>query len=176
MVEGHTTEGRKTNQTAGVTLRPVRQEDAGFLYALYCSTRAEEIAGWGLAAPQQEMFLKLQFQGQQRHFEVQSPNVDYNVIEQDGRPIGQLVVIRTAREIRLADISLLPEHRGTGLGTALIEDLFAEARESHRPVTLHVEKYNRAARLYERLGFTTIADTGFHFQMEWRPEKERTKA
>jgi ribosomal protein S18 acetylase RimI-like enzyme len=168
-------EERERGQTAGVTIRPVRQEDAGFLYALYCSTRAEEIAGWGLAPPQQEMFLKLQFQGQQRHFEVQSPNVDYKVIEHDDRAIGQLVVIRTDREIRLADISLLPEHRATGLGTALIEGLFDEARESHRPVTLHVEKHNRAARLYERLGFKTIADTGFHYQMEWRPDGERTE-
>jgi ribosomal protein S18 acetylase RimI-like enzyme len=166
---------RETVPAAGVTLRPARAGDEPFLYALYCSTRAEEVAAWGLPAAQRETFLQMQFKGQQRHYEVQSPNVDYNVVEQDGSPIGQLVIIRTGREIRLADISLLPEHRGTGIGTALIGDLFAEARSSHKPVSLHVGKSNRAARLYERLGFMTIADKGFHLLMEWRPERGKER-
>ena len=158
------------NENARVRLRPVRPEDEPFLYALYSSTRKEEIAAFGWNEAQQQVFLDLQFRGQQRHFQAQALEVDYRVIEQDGSPVGQLVVIRSEREIRLADISLLPEYRGGGIGTALIKDLFAEAKEARKPVTLHVEKLNRAARLYERLGFATTGDTGLHFKMEWRAE------
>ena len=36
-------------------------------------------------------------------------------------------------EIRLVDIALLPEHRGAGIGTALMRDLLAEAEQEASP-------------------------------------------
>jgi ribosomal protein S18 acetylase RimI-like enzyme len=158
-------------KSARITLRAAQPEDEPFLYELYSSTRQEEISAWGFAPAQQETFLQLQFRGQQSHFRMQALDVDYRIILLDDRAIGQLVVIRSDREIRLADISLLPEHRGGGIGASLIHDLFAEAKEKEMPVTLHVEKTNRAARLYQRLGFTATGDTGAHLKMEWHPQK-----
>jgi ribosomal protein S18 acetylase RimI-like enzyme len=155
---------------ARITLRPAQPEDEPFLYELYSSTRTEEISAWGLDPAQQETFLRLQFRGQQSHFRMQALDVDYRIILRDDRPIGQLIVIRSDREIRLADISLLPEHRGAGIGASLIFDLFDEAKEKRMPVTLHVEKTNRAARLYQRLGFIVTGDTGAHLKMEWQPQ------
>ena len=38
-----------------------------------------------------------------------------------------------------------------------------------KPVRLHVEPSNPARRLYERLGFTRIADQGLYWLMEWSP-------
>jgi len=114
------------------------------------------------------MFLRLQFRGQQRHYQTQAFEVDYRIITFEEKSIGRLIVIRSPREIRLADISLLPEHRGGGIGATLIRELFDEAKEKELPVTLHVDKTNRAARLYERLGFKTVADTGAHLKMEWQ--------
>jgi ribosomal protein S18 acetylase RimI-like enzyme len=159
-----------------VTLRAVRPDDEAFLYQLYCSTRADEIAAFEWDPAQQEAFLQLQFRGQQRHYQVQQLEVDNRVIQHDEQPIGQLIVMRSDREIRLADISLLPEYRGAGIGTALISELFDEASESGRPVTLHVEKSSRAVGLYERLGFKRTSETGFHYKMEWLPGGVRTLA
>jgi ribosomal protein S18 acetylase RimI-like enzyme len=170
MVEGETVRVKSSSRAAPVALRSAVQEDEEFLYQLYCSTRADEIAAFGWERAQQDAFLQLQFRGQQRHYQVQQLDVDNRVILQEDKPIGQLIVMRSDREIRLADISLLPEFRGAGIGTALIRELFAEARESGRPVTLHVEKSSRAARLYERLGFKKTAELGFHYRMEWRPD------
>jgi ribosomal protein S18 acetylase RimI-like enzyme len=161
---------RRQDRVASVTLRPVEPDDEPFLYQLYCSTRAEEIAAFGWDAAQQDAFLQLQFRGQQRHYQVQQLDVDSRVILQGARPIGQFIVMRSDREIRLADIALLPQYRSTGIGTELIGDLFAEARASGRPVTLHVEKSSRAVRFYERLGFVRTDETGFHYKMEWQPE------
>ena len=149
-------------------MRPVQPDDEPFLFELYSSTRREEIAAFGWDSAQADMFLRLQFRGQQRHYQAQAFEVDYRVITLEGQSIGQLIVIRLPREIRLADISLLPEHRGGGIGARLIRGLFVEAREKNVPVTLHVEKTNRAARLYERLGFKTIDDTGAHLKMQWQ--------
>src|SRR5258708_8929661 len=154
----------------GVTVRPVEPDDEPFLFCVYCSTRGEEVAAWGLAPAQQKMVLELQFRGQQQHYQVQDLEVDYRIILVDGRPGGQIIVMRSNQEIRLGDISLLPEHRGGGFGKALIADLCSEAQAAGKPVTLHVEKSNRAGRLYERLGFTVEGDTGLHWKMEWRPK------
>jgi len=72
-------------------------------------------------------------------------------------------------EIRMVDIALLPPSRNAGIGTALRRDLLAEAAIAHQPVRIHVEKFNPALRLYERLGFAPIEDKGVYLFMEWAP-------
>lgn len=52
-------------------------------------------------------------------------------------------------------IATLPEARGAGVGTALLEALLARAQERWPAVALSVREENPAVRLYERLGFVT---------------------
>lgn len=92
------------------------------------------------------------------------------MIERFGAPIGRLYLFNKEDEVRLVDIALLPEARGSGIGTALLEDLFVFARQVAKPVTIHVEANNPAMRLYRRLGFAQIEDKGVYHLMEWRPE------
>ena len=149
-------------------LRLATTDDEPFLYLLYCSTRRDEMSAWGWDAEQQETFLRMQFRAQQYHYQTQSGDVSHNLILSGDEPIGRIIVMRSDQEICLGDIALLPEHRGHGIGTALIADLFAEAKKTGKPVTLHVEKTNPAAGLYSRLGFRVTGDTGSHLKMEWR--------
>jgi GNAT superfamily N-acetyltransferase len=53
-------------------------------------------------------------------------------------------------------IAVLPAHRGRGLGTTLLLDVFAEVPRS----SLSVDRRNPARRLYERLGFEVVAANG----------------
>jgi len=152
-------------------LRPATPEDDAFLFALYGSTRAEELDAWGLAGPPREAFLRMQFSAQQQHYRATLPRADHQIILVAGAPAGRLLVDRREDEIRLADIALLPEHRGAGLGTALVQALLAEARKSGKPVRLHALHGGRAATLYARLGFSTLAVDGPYALMEWRPER-----
>jgi ribosomal protein S18 acetylase RimI-like enzyme len=87
----------------------------------------------------------------------------------DGRDAGRLYVARWPAEIRIMDIALLPEHRGRGIGSALLADLMAEATRASKPLTIHVERFNRAVRLYERLGFVPVADKGVYLLLQWSP-------
>lgn len=150
--------------------RPATPEDDAFLFALYGSTRAEELDAWGLAGPQREAFLRMQYTAQQQHYRARLPRADHQIVLVDGAPAGRLLVDRREDELRLADIALLPEHRGRGLGTALLQALLAEARATAKPVRLHALQGSRAAALYTRLGFSTLAADGPHVLMEWRPE------
>jgi ribosomal protein S18 acetylase RimI-like enzyme len=162
----------KIDERTTVSFRPARAEDEPFLFELYKSTRSEELAGYGWPTEQQEMFLKLQFDGQQQHYKMAGAGCEHHIILLEDVQAGRLLVIRTDKEIRLADISLLPEHRNRRLGSRIVEALQREAAEAGQALTLHVAKTNRAARLYERLGFKTAADAGLHFYMEWRGSEE----
>lgn len=155
-----------------VTLRLASQDDEPFLYALYCSTRMKEMAAWGLDESQQKTFLELQFTARERHYDIAFSGADHRIILCDARPAGRMLVYRSEREIRLVDIALLPEHRSGGIGASLIQALLDEAKSTGKSVTLHVDKSNRAAHLYERLGFSVIGDTGGSFKMEWQPDRQ----
>jgi ribosomal protein S18 acetylase RimI-like enzyme len=152
-----------------VSLRPALPEDEPFLFRLYASTREEEMASFGWGEADKDAFLQLQFKAHQHHYATISPEADQRVILLDGRPVGNLIVIRAQKEIRLAEIALISEDRNAGIGSHLIRDLAEEAEEMGLPLRLHVAKFNRAIRLYRRLGFILTGDTGTHFFMERPP-------
>lgn len=153
-----------------VALRPIGPEDMPFLLRLYRSTREEELAmvvDW--SDEQKDWFILMQFNAQHTWYQEHYVGATFDVVLVDGEPAGRLYVHRREKEIRLVDISFLPELRGRGLGTGLLRDLCAEAEAAGKPLTIHVEKYNPAMRLYERLGFSRIDETGPYDLMEWRP-------
>lgn len=155
-----------------VTLRPVAPDDEAFLYRVYASTREEELAAvdWGEA--QKAAFLRQQFDAQSRHYREYYPEATFDVILADGRPAGRLYVARWPEEIRIVDIALLPEHRDRGIGTHLLNALISESEESDKTLSIHVERFNPALRLYGRLGFHKTADKGVYLLME-RPPRAR---
>lgn len=150
-----------------ITLRPETKQDAPFRFELYATTRREELEAWGWPEPMRQSFLQMQFKAQQG-YRTMYPKAEYRIVERDGRSIGQLIINRAEDEFRLVDIALLPEERGAGLGTALIEELLREAQAAGRPVRLTVLKGHRAARLYHRLGFRKTGETEVHEELEWR--------
>jgi ribosomal protein S18 acetylase RimI-like enzyme len=50
-------------------------------------------------------------------------------------------------------IAVVPDRRGCGVGTALLQQLFVKASAVYEAVSLSVSMKNPACRLYERLGF-----------------------
>jgi len=142
-----------------------------FLLRLYATTRADEMAmvtDW--SDEQKEWFVRMQFQAQHAWYQEHYGDAQFDVILLEGVPAGRLYVHRRAAEIRLIDISLMPELRGRGIGSILLRELMGEAEAAGKPLTIHVEKYNPAMRLYLRLGFKPIEDRGPYDLMEWRPE------
>lgn len=148
-------------------LRPVAPGDEELLYRIYASTRTEELAPVPWTAAQKEAFLRMQFGAQSRDYAANYPNAAFMVILLDGAPAGRLYVDRRQDELLIVDIALLPEHRGGGVGGAILRDLLAEAAAAGKPARIHVEHMNPALRLYERLGFRRTADQGIYLLMEW---------
>ena len=162
--------GHAREIAASVALRAVEPAiDAELLCAVYASTRADELAIVPWTDAEKEAFLRMQFVAQDRYWREQRPDAAFDVILVRGRPAGRLYVDRSAAEIRIVDIALLPEHRGRGVGTLLIRRVLDEGSQTGRPVTIHVERANPARALYERLGFRQISTTGVYDLLECRP-------
>lgn len=162
-----------TTAPEGLALRRVEEADLPFLAELYASTRREEVAQTPWTDEQKEAFLRWQFENQHAHYQQYYPDCEFLVVEREAggarEPVGRLYVDRWADQIRLVDVALLPEHRGSGLGTALLERLLAEGRERGLPVSIHVEYNNPALRLYRRLGFRHVDSNGIYYLMKWTP-------
>ena len=90
-----------------------------------------------------------------------------NIIQVEGQDAGVLVIEHREVEYYLGLIEILPEFQGQGVGTAVIQDFIAAAQAQNLPATLHVLKSNEPARqLYERLGFTLIAEEKHKYKMK----------
>ena len=152
-----------------ITFRPIQPEDMDFLCAVYASTRSDEMALTGWSPEQIDAFLRMQFEAQHQHYQTYYPDASFQVILHQDEPIGRLYVAHWDTEIRLVDIAILPAYRGAGIGTAILTDLLAEGQRVGKPVSIHVEQYNPALRLYERLGFVHRSTYGVYFLMEWQP-------
>jgi ribosomal protein S18 acetylase RimI-like enzyme len=120
---------------------------------------------------QKDAFLRMQFDAQDAWWQENYADASFDVILVEGEPAGRLYVHRGRSEIRIVDIALLPEHRGNGIGTQLLEGLLAEGDTGGKNVTIHVERMNPALRLYERLGFSVAEDKGVYLFLERPPSR-----
>ncbi|WP_338829534.1 GNAT family N-acetyltransferase [Bradyrhizobium sp. 27S5] len=153
---------------SGCRFRRLSGADLPFLGRLYASTRAEELAPVPWSEADKAAFLEQQFQAQHAHYQQFYPNADWLVIARDDEDIGRLYIERWPSQHRIIDIAFIPAHRGNGYGEALLRDAIDEAAAAGKDVSIHVEKFNPAMRLYRRLGFTTEEDKGVYDLMRWR--------
>lgn len=154
-----------------ITLRSTMPEDHEFLFALYASTRDEEMNLWGWDDNQKRTFLEMQFRAQSQQYGACYPEADSSIILLDDRAVGRLLIDRTLPDITLVEIALLPDYRNRGIGTTLINSLLKEATVAQKNVALHVLRGSAAARLYERLGFTMVDEDGVYLEMKRTPDE-----
>jgi GNAT superfamily N-acetyltransferase len=149
-----------------VSLRPVGPDDESFITEVYGSTREQELAPVPWSPEQKLAFIRMQHAAQQSHYRKHYPEGEQSVILWGDRPVGRVYVARIEKQIRILDITVLPQYRNRGIGTRIIEGLMAEGEESGKPVAIMVESYNPSLRLFERLGFTQGKAEGAHILME----------
>ena len=148
-----------------IVLRPITAQDFPFLYRVFVTTRPD-ITTLPWDDSQKAAFLGMQFQAQHSHYQSHFPEAAYLVVENSGEPIGRLYVDRRSDKIHILDITLLPEHRGCGIGGKLLQDLVDEGTAVGKPVSLYVERENTARELYRKLGFEPCEEQGLYLLME----------
>lgn len=152
----------------GVRVRPAGPADEEFLFQVYAHSREDEMRMTGWPAEQQEQFLRMQYNLRCDAYTQNHPDASDLVVEQEGERIGRVILAGDNGALHLVDIALLPAARNRGLGTALIRNIQELARARNCPVILYALVGERAAPLYERLGFRPVESLGVYLRMEWR--------
>lgn len=156
---------------ATVALRAVKPGDDAFLLRLYGTTRTE-VSEFGWDEAERQAFIAMQFNAQTRSYAMQHPKAEHSVVTYSGQDAGRLIVDRAPTSLLLTDIAVLPEFRGKGIATTIIQRLQEEAGRTGRDIELTVDKMNpNAFRLYQKLGFNVTAETEIHLAMKWSPAK-----
>lgn len=152
--------------THAVTLRPATADDEAFLFDLFASTREEFNF---LEAAQRQALLRMQYDTRRFQYEEGYPQAEASIISLENLPAGRMLVNEGEDAITLIDIALLPQHRGSGIGTQLLQDLLKRAVIARKPVELQVFKTNPAQHLYERLGFSLTGEQSMYLEMIFEP-------
>ena len=103
-----------------VSLCPTTPEYEAFLFRVYANTRAQEMALLNWEDAERDAFLQMQFAAQHRYYHEQFSAASFDLVLQNGEPIGRLYVDRRVDEIRIVDIALLQQYRSKGVGSALL--------------------------------------------------------
>ena len=151
-----------------VTFRRADEDDESFLLGVYGSTRLEELALTNWDEAQRDAFLRMQFTAQRTHYRERYPEAEHLIIELDGESVGRLYVAEIEAEIRIVDVTVLPEHRSAGIGTPIIRKLMEEAAAIGKPLRIYVESFNPSQRLFERLGFVKVDESGYSYLLAWQ--------
>jgi GNAT superfamily N-acetyltransferase len=160
----------KRTDTVSISLRDVTPQDEDFLRAVYACTRAQELAMVPWTEEQRQAFLRSQFDAQDQYYRQQYPATSFQLILEAGQPVGRLYVLREEGSIRILDITVLPEHRNRGIGGYLIRGLIEEADRNSQAVSVWVEQVNPSLQIFQRYGFSVIADDGYNYNLE-RPAR-----
>ena len=150
-------------------LRPAEASDDAFLYDVFCTTWADEVA----ALPNQNLaqhVLRIQHIAQERRFAKQYPGHQRYVVVENGEPAGRLYLHHDGETMHVVDVTLLPRFRSHGIGARVFEDLFAQCAERGHTISLRVSRRNRrAVDLCNRLGFSLVDVDDVECRFTWGP-------
>ena len=153
-----------------IALRPETSQDEAFIRRLIVETIGIDLGASAWPESMRSHLLGIQYEGRRRSHNVGYPETESSVIQADGEDAGWVALAAMPNEVYLAEIMVLPEFRGRGIGTAAIRGILATARAADKPLRLKVNAMNHAAiRLYERLGFRRIDGDEVQHVMECLP-------
>jgi ribosomal protein S18 acetylase RimI-like enzyme len=114
----------------------------------------------GIIAHQQQL--------QSDDYRARYPAADYLIVEQDGAPVGRLVIDCSVDTIRVVDLAIAPSARRHGHARAVLAALQLQAAAAGRDLRLRVRRDNGAARaLYAALGFKQDHGADGFYELRW---------
>ena len=152
-----------------IQLRPVEEKDAAFIEAVYRTTREAELNLTNWSEYQKSAFISMQSAAQLAEYKTKFPGAVFQVIIYNKKDAGRFFICEDEYGIRLLDITILPEFKGKGIGTNLLQRLIQRSNKTKKKISLHVDASNRALKLYQRLGFIHKKNHGRYCYMERDP-------
>ena len=101
----------------------------------------------------------------EKNYNLNSP---HQIIQYKNKDMGVLKIVEKADEIKIQELQILPKYQNMGIGSSILKNLIKQSYDSSKTLKLEVLRMNKAATLYQRLGFETykITDKKFFMQKE----------
>jgi ribosomal protein S18 acetylase RimI-like enzyme len=151
-------------------LKPARSPDDEFLYEVFATTWADEVA----ALPNQNLarhVLRIQHIAQERRFDARYPGFRRFVVSHEGTRAGRFYLFGSGSALQIVDLTLLPPFQSRGIGSRLVRDLMREASADGHRVSMHVGRDNeRSLALCVAFGFELVSSDDLDHYLEWVPE------
>jgi ribosomal protein S18 acetylase RimI-like enzyme len=158
-------------------LRAVEPTDEGFLYDVFATTWESEVA----ALPNQNLarhVLRIQHIAQERRFASRYPGHQrLLILSDDGERAGRLYLLRTGSALHVVDLTVMPEFRGRGLGSRVLQQLMELAEREDLPIAARVSRANtRVTDACARVGFELVDIDDLDNFLRWRPTPQSADA
>jgi ribosomal protein S18 acetylase RimI-like enzyme len=141
---------------------------------IYRSTRAHELVLTNWSEVEKQLFIDHQFSAQHAYYQKIYPQAYNFFVYFDGIIVGRLYInlFLNNNEVRIVDISLKEAYRGQLIGTTLLRSLQKMVSLQYESLSIHVEHFNPAMKLYERLGFKIVGHFNEVYKlMRWHPNQ-----
>jgi ribosomal protein S18 acetylase RimI-like enzyme len=129
-----------------IKLEPAKPEDFDYFYDLRHKTMLEHFQGAGKVWDDAELG---------RHRLSFNPNT-LRMIHYLGQRVGFVDISPRGDDIRISLFCIEPDHQNRGIGTEVTHRIIRAAEGRRQNIIRDVLNGNRAARLYERLGFQRV--------------------
>lgn len=142
-----------------VGLRAARSDDFTFARHIYFETMRwiiERLFGWDQAR-------------EEHNFAKSFKLDDVSIITCDGQDVGWIQLELQGPTIFIDSFYITSAMQRRGIGTQILENLLAQAKDRSKPITLACVKFNPARSLYERHGFRTTHEDEHKFYMRADP-------
>ena len=154
---------------AGLSMRPARPSDQGFLENLFNSTR-DDLRMIDAETTFIETVIDQQCQAQTVGYGEMYPNALYFIVEMHQERVGRVVVDFGADHVDIVDISFIRPARGKGYVTGVIQALQMAAVKVRAPLYATISLANIALRqTYVGLGFAPESVAGLAERLVWFP-------
>ena len=106
-----------------------------------------------------------------RQFSESIAHGDISIIEVEGKRVGMIQTLDQSDAVEIAEIQIDPSHQNRGVGTSVVKGVISNASARGRDVRLRVGLMNqKAIKLYERLGFSSVGQSETHCHMRYNAE------
>src|SRR5689334_16431928 len=103
-----------------IQLRPVEEKDTAFIEAVFRTTREAELNLTDWSEYQKNAFISMQLTAQHAEYKAKFPNARFQVIIYNKKNAGRFYTGENETEIRLMEMTVLPEFRGKGIAKELL--------------------------------------------------------
>lgn len=135
-----------------LAIRPEVAEDRAFLFDLFAATYP-----WADGMPRQ--LVEMQAASHNAHCRAAYPLAMYRILTHGDAPVGRIALDWVEGDHSMGvDIAVLPEHAGTGVGSAMLRAWIDLADAAAIPCRCTARADNPARQIYAKLGFVTLDD------------------